>query len=156
MKATDPTPCLVCGCALTEFSEIAASGGVRHHYDCASCGWSSYGHPERITVASAPWTREVWAHAARLERILAVERGDQSAAPEGWVRHRDRGREAWRKIGAPRRVEVWPRAVVSENGDKWGWDIWHAHGRTRDLAGAESTALEAMEAADKATPHEEP
>lgn len=79
MKAPDLPPCPACGCALTEFSEVAASGGDRHHYDCACCGWSSYGHVEPLTVATAAWTRTVWAEveAARAERDRLM-----AAAPE--------------------------------------------------------------------------
>ena len=73
------------------------------------------------------------ARVARLERVLAVERGDASRAPAGWV-----GTPAG--IGWDRgEARVWRLTV-----GRWRWRI--GYGEIRDAA----TALEAMEAADAA------
>lgn len=71
----------------------------------------------------------------RLTRLLAVERGDESAAPEGWT---------W--------AGWWehPRGLDVER-DGAGRYRWVARGTERDMAEGEApTALEAMEAAEAA------
>ena len=71
--------------------------------------------------------------AARLRRVLAVERGDQSQAPEGWAYNGT----TWSKRGA----------VVGFDADDGVRDWrWRVHVGCR--SDFESTALEAMEAAD--------
>lgn len=73
------------------------------------------------------------ARVARLERVLAVERGDASQAPSGWV-----GTPAG--IGWDRgKACVWRLTV-----GRWRWRI--GFGEVHDA----ETALEAMEAADAA------
>lgn len=132
MKPTDTPPCPHCGDTLTETPPDADA--ARWDYDCAACMWHVE-YPARLALADAPWTREVWAHAARLERILAVERGDQSAAPEGW------------------RFDVavdydWTHdhhfSDIAKGRGRWYWY------RCDVECGTAPTALEAMEAADRA------
>ena len=76
------------------------------------------------------------AELARLRRILAVECGHPSAAPEGWERVSFR----WQ-----RRHPTAGGVYVERERGVWMW----ATDRTAD-EGAASTALEAMEAADAA------
>jgi len=76
----------------------------------------------------------------RLARILAVERGDESAAPEGWrIDGRIGGRPSWRGNGGDcgweRGEWLWWRGP--------DWQFAHA-------CGTAPTALDAMEAADAA------
>jgi len=87
----------------------------------------------------------------RLARILAVERGDESAAPEGWERNGD-GWTRWGGLLGPhihvRRERYQP--------DVWSWSSQsRASGPSRPLrwdgpAVRVGSALEAMEAADVA------
>lgn len=147
MNPTDTPPCPDCGGQLTEHGPDNDSN--RNAYDCASCGWGWLDRDEPLTVATAPWTREVWAgvEAARserdrLRRILAVERGDQGAAPEGWHRVSARrwGRESRRYCSAVDRFEG------------AGKTEWRFHFGTTPPGpmGPYPSALEAMEAADRA------
>jgi hypothetical protein len=103
---------------------------------------------ERLTVAlaelvvgAADAERDAaLARVARLERVLAVERGDASQAPSGWAptsagtgwRNRDDGYVHLVSPGRWAVARVQGRAVIGD-------------GKTYD------TALEAMEAADAAT-----
>ena len=80
---------------------------------------------------------------ARLTRILAVERGDQTQAPVGWLG--DHG--VWwrnRERGAPLRVMLLPKT------DYRLLTCWESPGDERTWP----TALEAMEAFDAEVPHE--
>jgi hypothetical protein len=85
---------------------------------------------------------EVEAERDRLARVLAVERGDQTAAPDGW-----------RWVGTWSRYDViadtGAAVTLSTSGAQrwWSWDCSGPGGRA---SGRESTALEAMEAADAA------
>ena len=73
----------------------------------------------------------------RLARILTVERGDESAAPEGW-----------RCVGLP----VWARDDGSAVSGVPGAYDWFARGDDLPFVarGTAPTALDAMEAADAA------
>lgn len=99
----------------------------------------------RLTPLLADAERRI----ARLERILAVERGDASAAPEGW---RDESAPLARRCS-------WVRRVFRETGGlEWllqvWWDgawKWETNGLPAPRhQGTAPTALEAMEAADRA------
>ena len=89
----------------------------------------------------------------RLARILAVERGDETQAPEGWRRSIDR---AW-LYDRPRVRGRWqrPHQIIWRDGHQ---DIGDDHAPAGDYAwtrsgvatGRASSALEAMEAADAA------
>lgn len=84
----------------------------------------------------------VQAQRERLDRVLAVERGDQSQAPKGW--HHDG--MAWWRNDEPRRPIVIVRAPA---GERRPLSVWYEPGVDGDPDGAEApTALEAMEAAD--------
>ena len=152
MSPLDTLPCPHCGDPLIEtppdadFAEWA--------YDCADGMWHVE-HPTRLTLATAPWTRVLWPEVerltllltdaekriARLERILAVERGDQSAAPAGWG-YAD---PVWRRGDY---IVARMAGVIGED----GLALYRAvhlspHNHETHFA---STALEAMEAADRA------
>lgn len=82
---------------------------------------------------------------ARLTRLLAVERGDESAAPEGWRV----GPSGWAVYGAMSGNVV--KIVSREDVGEWAWEVYADNNDDRPLAtGEERTALEAMEAADAA------
>ena len=88
-------------------------------------------------------SRSALAKVARLTRILAVERGDQTQAPVGWLG--DHG--VWwrnRERGAPLRVMLLPKT------DYRLLTCWESPGDERTWP----TALEAMEAFDAEVPHE--
>jgi hypothetical protein len=76
---------------------------------------------------------------ARLTRILAVERGDQTQAPAGWQRYGD---AAWRIPG--------PGGVVIQRACDGMLDTWIRRGVLRDDPRCRiwPSALEAMEAID--------
>jgi len=78
----------------------------------------------------------------RLARVLAVERGDESQAPEGWERYGD----GWRRSAAA--------AVIQRFGGSSTPYRWERRGvRFDDPRHQEwPTALEAMEAIDAAHP----
>lgn len=170
MNADDTPPCPDCGGQLTEHGPDDDSS--RNAYDCPSCGWGMQDCDDPLTLATAPWTRALWAEVerfdagatelyrekcaeedradraerevarlmplladaerlvARLSRVLAVERGDQSAAPEGWAQ----SGTSWQR-GT---LAVWRPKL-----GRWDWaSNWDS--------GTAPTALEAMEAADRA------
>ena len=91
-----------------------------------------------VAAGNLAWSLEqAEADNARLRRMLACERGDESAAPEGWtfdgmVRHE------WSNgnIGA---------VCSPVNDGLWVWEIARPF-----TSGVEESALEAMEAADAA------
>jgi hypothetical protein len=84
---------------------------------------------------------EVTAERDRLARVLAVERGDQTAAPDGW-----RWRGSWR---VERGEDLWASVnLVTQGFERW-WG-WYVGGAPSRLDGRAGTALEAMEAADAA------
>jgi hypothetical protein len=80
----------------------------------------------------------------RLARILAVERGDVSAAPEGWERFNG-SRDQWVKANSR---SVW-RADGRALAARWSWECLGERDDESER-GACNTALEAMEAADNA------
>lgn len=73
---------------------------------------------------------------ARLERILAVERGDASAAPEGWRRSGN----TWSTYDN----------FYAHRADAGRWEWVSRRGKVIFSRGTAPTALEAMEAADMA------
>ena len=80
----------------------------------------------------------------RLARILAVERGDESAAPEGWTMTRP-GR--W---SHPYTDDAHACVYLLDTGpNQWGWYV-SAPDAGRNHSASAPTALEAMEAADAA------
>ena len=87
----------------------------------------------------------------RLARILTVERGDESAAPEGWERNGD----GWTKWGGLLGPHIHVRRERYQP-DVWSWSSQsRASGPSRPLrwdgpAMRVGSALEAMEAADAA------
>jgi hypothetical protein len=79
--------------------------------------------------------------ALRLERVLALERGEQEFAPVGW--YWDSKYRCWQH---PERVGVHRHEGIGDEPD--GWELhWH-QGRMEDAH--YPTALAAMEAAEKA------
>jgi hypothetical protein len=80
---------------------------------------------------------EVEAERDRLARVLAVERGDQTAAPDGW---RPAG-ASWLRRTSGALGAVSPQQLGHER--SWTWSV-------NDAIGRADTALEAMEAADAA------
>lgn len=92
-----------------------------------------------LVVASADEAR---AEVERLRRILACEQGDASAAPEGW---RQAG-PSWLRPVDGGYLAVSP---VQSGAARW-WTWSHPDEDTRTPCQTAPTALEAMEAADKA------
>lgn len=86
---------------------------------------------------------EVEAERDRLARILAVERGDESP-PDGW--ERDTRSARWHRF---RRIDC--RAMV----EPWGTASWRWSLADSAVEGWSCTAIEAMEAADRAVGGEE-
>ncbi len=95
---------------------------------------------EIATAAAA----EQRARADRLARILAVERGDASAAPEGWERVNG-SRDQWANEN---NRAVW-RADGRAPAARWSWE-WLGEEDDESQRGACDSALEAMETADAA------
>jgi hypothetical protein len=99
---------------------------------------------DRLAVDRLRRIAELTAERDRLARILAVERGDESAAPEGWGRVRD---DLWSRQYAAR---VWAHVILLDPGEpnsEWEWSIYSP---TSTISSRATTALEAMEAADAA------
>jgi hypothetical protein len=96
---------------------------------------------DRLAVDRLRRIAEMTAERDRLARILAVERGDESAAPEGW--RFDAGSvhegtlDGWRRDASGSTVDV-----VRERAGSWSPPPW--------IDGRYPTALEAMDAADAA------
>ena len=86
-----------------------------------------------------PYTPLTKVHLTGLARVLAVEGGDESAAPEGW--DWDRACAWWRRGGA--------RVRRHAEGNEHGWH-WLSSPDPYGPSGSAKTALEAMEAADRA------
>ena len=80
----------------------------------------------------------VTAERDRLARVLAVERGDQTQAPPGWVRFGDAG---WRRVADN---------VIIQRHSGEALDVWERRGIRRDDPRHRrwDSALEAMEAID--------
>ena len=80
----------------------------------------------------------VTAERDRLARVLAVERGDQTLAPPGWVRFGDAG---WRRVADN---------VIIQRHSGEALDVWERRGIRRDDPRHRrwDSALEAMEAID--------
>lgn len=88
------------------------------------------------TAAAEDRAYEAGRECDRLRRILTVERGDQSAAPEGWRRNHD----TW---------STWDDSFVHRiEAGRWDWVA--RRGAAVLGRGTAPTALEAMEAADRA------
>jgi hypothetical protein len=86
------------------------------------------------------------ARVARLERVLAVEQGEETQGPDGWVWGVDLDDET----GAVLRY-VWAKGAVRIGGmTSEGWSRLRT-GTTMPVGKVYDTALEAMEAADVAT-----
>jgi hypothetical protein len=109
---------------------------------------------ERLTVAlaelvvgAADAERDAaLARVARLERVLAVEQGEETQGPDGWVWGVDLDDET----GAVLRY-VWAKGAVRIGGmTSEGWSRLRT-GTTMPVGKVYDTALEAMEAADAAT-----
>jgi hypothetical protein len=99
-------------------------------------GWEGAQHP------GTPLARTLGAGAAeivRLQAVLDAERGVRG--PEGWVWNGPN--EAWLKDGDPK-IQVFPDDF-RERRDRWKWVNRYARRR-----GHAPTALEAMQAADRA------
>lgn len=64
-----PPPCPCCGTRLVERTEPdgGEEGGMLYAYDCPACRWEDAGSYDyqRLTVATAPWTRDLWAELVR-------------------------------------------------------------------------------------------
>jgi hypothetical protein len=108
---------------------------------------------ERLTVALAELVvgtvdaerDAALARVARLERVLAVEQGEEVKAPPGWTWGVDLDDET----GAVLRY-VWTKGAVRVAGmTSEGWSRLRA-GTTMTVGKSSNTALEAMEAADAA------
>ena len=69
--ATSPPPCPVCGAGLIESSSSDDESGWTYRCPDRDCGWEDGGgyDYERLTMATAPWTRALW---AEIERLLAL------------------------------------------------------------------------------------
>jgi len=78
----------------------------------------------------------------RLARILAVERGDEGQAPEGW----SCGPAGW----CVRGTDGQDVAIVSREDTDAPWVWWSYPDGGEELEGTAPSALEAMEAADEA------
>lgn len=92
-------------------------------------------------IAEAPTLARAYLAACkeveRLSRVLRVEQGDESAAPKGWHTRSDRT------------VTVWHRGPWSVYRHRSGvWRVFRAG--TSGWTGEHRTALEAMEASDRA------
>ena len=73
--AETPARCPKCGGALTERTG-RSMGEVVYMYDCDHCDWDDeYARADRLTVATAPWSRDLWAEVQR----LTAERDDAQA-----------------------------------------------------------------------------
>lgn len=72
-----PPPCPLCGTRLAERTEPdgGEEGGMLYAYLCPACRWEDAGSYDyqRLTVATAPWTRDLWA-----ELVLAREERDSA------------------------------------------------------------------------------
>ena len=99
--------------------------------------------------AAAP---ELVAEVLRLRRVLAVECGDESEAPDGWVTSHP---GSWGYAQGP----VVGRVTRMQSGAGWAWswnelrsrqDGWRLAKSAVVASGQAPTALEAMEAADAA------
>ena len=70
-----PPPCPCCGTRLVERTEPdgGEEGGMLYAYLCPVCRWEDAGSYDyqRLTVATAPWTRDLWA-----ELVLTREERD--------------------------------------------------------------------------------
>lgn len=90
------------------------------------------------------------AEVLRLRRVLAVEQGDQSQAPEGWAEESSprEHRPSWvRRVLLPTGGLDWLCQVW------WAWNGWRWEANGLPIPrhqGVAKTALEAMEAADRA------
>ena len=92
---------------------------------------------EMLTLAN----RTLAADLARLRCVLAVEQGDASAAPDGW---RPSMGEAWTCVA--RDAEHYTYRITR---GRWDWVSRSSRGKVYGR-GVAATALEAMEAADRA------
>lgn len=84
--------------------------------------------------------KAVKAERDRLARILAVERGDESQAPEGWVRHEHWDEWLWGD------VSVRPVGVRDRKSGARHAHVWVAYGPGKKIGPQRDTALECMEA----------
>ena len=77
MTPDTPPPCPWCGTRLAERTEPdgGEEGGMLYAYLCPACRWEDAGSYDyqRLTVATAPWTRDLWA-----ELVLAREERDSA------------------------------------------------------------------------------
>ena len=99
--------------------------------------------PRREQPKPDPRIAALAAEVERLRRVLAVESGDESAAPPGWMR--PYGGRSWANAGPGVRPQ-WQ--VVQEHDGTW-WYIYVNNGRHFSKERLKF-ALEAMEAADRA------
>lgn len=106
---------------------------------CLMCGTDIVVYADRrgFEVASER-IAELEAQVARLSRVLAVERGDESQAPDGW------SWTGWRWVSAGRDV------ARKANSLDWIASRRRKHQDRYVLVATCATALEAMEAADEA------
>ena len=81
-----PARCPKCGGALTE--RIGRSmGEVVYMYDCDHCDWDDeYARADRLTVATAPWSRDLWAEVERLTAERDAAAAKERAAIVAWLR----------------------------------------------------------------------
>ena len=121
--AETPARCPKCGGALTERTG-RSMGEVVYMYDCDHCDWDDeYARADRLTVATAPWSRDLWAEVQRLtaERdALRAAAADREHPLHFAVRmadayYRENGRGAaeldaanlaWTQAGCPLEVEI--------------------------------------------------
>ena len=69
--AETPARCPKCGGALTERTG-RSMGEVVYMYDCDHCDWDDeYARADRLTVATAPWSRDLWAEVERVRAAVA-------------------------------------------------------------------------------------
>lgn len=68
LDPTDTPPCPDCGGQLAEHGPDDDSSSA-NAYDCPLCGWGLLDCDEPLTVASAPWTAEVWAEVEIARRL---------------------------------------------------------------------------------------
>jgi len=114
---------------------------------CPSCGMTYTDHLGLNGTCAA--LRDVRIERDRLQRVLAVERGDESQAPEGWTLEHDYEDSRWTK-GESYNFEDEPWAIVWPSlGGPVRWEA-HTADYAQNAEGEASSALDALEAADAA------
>ena len=84
--AETPARCPKCGGALTERTG-RSMGEVVYMYDCDHCDWDDeYARADRLTVSTAPWSRDLWAEVERVRAERDAAAAKERAAVVAWLR----------------------------------------------------------------------